>query len=139
MNETSGIVVYTDGGARGNPGPAAAGVFIPALGITFGHYMGEATNNEAEYTGIIVALQRLLKELGDRATTSTISMRADSQLVVRQMNGEYKIKEPRLQALAEQVKQLTKSFASVSFEYIPRSQNAIADSALNAVLDEHGK
>lgn len=134
------IVVYTDGGARGNPGPAAAGVVIQQDGATTAEvkaFLGERqTNNWAEYEAVVIALGKLLEmNLRD----SDLEFRLDSQLVVEQLKGNWKIKEPNLKEQAAKVHGLLKDFGSVTFTYIPREQNKDADRLVNEALDEEGK
>jgi ribonuclease HI len=133
----SKIVVYTDGGARGNPGPAGAGVVIQKDGATIAEvkqYLGEMrTNNWAEYEAVVIALGKLLEmNLRD----SALEFRLDSQLVVEQLKGNWKIKEPGLKQQAAEVRGLLKDFGSVTFTYVPRAQNKEADRLVNEALDE---
>jgi ribonuclease HI len=131
-----GVVIYTDGGARGNPGPAAAGVVIlnGAEKIEVMQYLGDKqTNNWAEYEAVIIALGKMLEmELRD----SDIEFKLDSLLVVEQLNGKWKIKEPELKKQAAKVKSLLKDFGTVRFTHIPREENAEADRLVNEALDE---
>lgn len=132
------IVVYTDGGARGNPGPSGIGVSITSDTGEFisevSEYIGEATNNVAEYTAVkraCLELERILKNPKE----SEVSFFLDSQLVERQLNGVYKIKEPTLQVLAGEVQQLRTLFYKTTFTYIPREQNKRADELANEAMD----
>lgn len=140
MKKEDTIVVYTDGGSRGNPGPAAAGVVIKdAAGRTtksFGKTLGTATNNEAEYSAVILALQKVRALLG-RKNIKRIraEIRMDSQLVARQLNGEYKIEEERLFPYFIKIWNLKMDFGAVSFRYVPREQNREADLQVNEALD----
>jgi len=131
------FIIFTDGGARGNPGPAGIGVVIvdDAGNIIAQHkkYIGEATNNVAEYKALILALEKV-EELGGQQVT----VRMDSELIVRQMQGRYKIKDSRLKILAADVLKLIKNFQKVEFHHIPREQNKIADQLVNEAIDEHG-
>lgn len=130
--------MYADGGARGNPGPAAgaAVLFRKTPEGTLercaeaAQYFRHATNNVAEYTGIIVGLRAAL-ELGAR----TVEVRADSQLAVRQLTGVYKIRNPDLQILAREVRTLVAQFLQVQFHHVPREQNVDADALVNATID----
>lgn len=128
------LVINTDGGARGNPGPAGIGVVIrdDAGLIVFQHggYIGEATNNVAEYKALIKALETS-RDLG----ATDLLIRMDSELIVRQMQGKYKIKEPTLQGLAAEVFKLLNSFQNFSFIHIPREQNKDADRLVNEAID----
>lgn len=125
----------TDGGARGNPGPAGAGLVIKDENgnvlLEHGQYLGETTNNVAEYTALIEAL-KLAKSLG--GTDLHISM--DSELIVKQMLGEYKIKQPHLLELAVKVKKLLTDFDSYEFKHILREYNKEADRMVNQAIDQ---
>ena len=129
------LIVNTDGGARGNPGPAGIGVVIKnEQGLIVARhkaYIGEATNNIAEYKALIRALEEASK-LG--ATHLQINM--DSELVVRQMQGKYRIKEPTLQELAKVVLHLRQSFIQVNFTHVPRVLNKDADLLVNEAIDQ---
>ena len=130
-------IVHTDGAARGNPGPAAIGVVIED---DQGHTVYEAsralgmkTNNEAEYLALIAALE-YLKDA--RAKEADFCL--DSELVVRQLNGEYRVKEPRLQALHGQVIMLLNAVPKHTIRHVRREQNARADELANEALDAVG-
>ncbi len=129
------LFLSTDGGARGNPGPAAAGyvLYNQAGEIQFagGKYLGENTNNVAEYTALILGLQKAL-ELG--ATEVVVKM--DSELIVKQMSGEYKIKQPHLQELAHQVKDLLQQLDFYEIKHVLRHLNKAADQQVNRAIDE---
>lgn len=130
------IIINTDGGARGNPGPAAAGVVIQHNGeITeVKQYLGaRQTNNWAEYEAVVLALGKLL-EMNMR--DSNLEFRLDSQLVVEQLKGNWKIKEPNLRDQAAKVRSLLKDFGTVTFSYVPRAENKEADRLVNEALDE---
>lgn len=133
MNEK--LILYTDGGARGNPGPAGIGAVIKnpqGLTIaTFKQAIGEATNNVAEYRALLLGLSQAA-HLG----AAEVAVHMDSELVVRQMLGRYKIKEPALKALAGEVLKLMKRFSQVSFTHVPREQNRDADRLVNEAIDE---
>ncbi len=129
------VVIYTDGGARGNPGPAAAGVVIlnGAEKTEVMEYLGRRqTNNWAEYEAVVIALGKLL-EMGLRDVD--IEFRLDSLLVVEQLKGNWKIKEPELKKQAAKVKSLLKDFGRVRFTHIPRDENSEADRLVNEALD----
>lgn len=133
----SKIVVYTDGGARGNPGPAGAGIVIidGAKKDETKQFLGERqTNNWAEYEAVVIALGRLL-ELAKNGRD--LEFRLDSQLAVEQLKGNWKIKEPELKKQAAQVRGLLKDFGTVTFTYVPRGENKEADRLVNEALDEH--
>lgn len=134
------VIVYTDGGARGNPGPAAVGVVIKdSSGRTlksYGEMIGETTNNEAEYRAVILALQKLkLIFGGKKAIKLSVDVYMDSELVARQLKGEYKIEEERLFPLFIKVWNLKMDFGKVLFNHVPREQNKEADRMVNEALD----
>ncbi len=128
------VTIYIDGGSRGNPGPAAAGVVITdADGKALkesGVYIGRATNNVAEYTGLVEALKAALV-LG--ATEAEVF--SDSELVVKQMMGEYRVKNPGLQPLFAEAQQSARSFESISFTHVRRENNVKADALVNMAMD----
>lgn len=129
------IIIYTDGGSRGNPGDAAIGVVVGDK--QYGEYIGKATNNIAEYSAVLFALKKAKQLFGkDECADAEIEIRADSELVVKQMNGEYKIKEEELQKLFIEIWNLKTEFKKVSFFHIPREENTRADSMVNKALDE---
>ena len=131
------IVVYTDGGARGNPGPAGAGAIAyegETVVLELKQYLGDKqTNNFAEYEAVALALTAL-KEKGFAGRA--VEVRMDSKLVVEQISGNWKIKEPTLKPLAAKVHVLLKEFSSFVFTYVPREQNKEADRLVNEALDE---
>ena len=131
------IIVYTDGGARGNPGPAAVGVVIEGDGkfvVKFGKRIGASTNNTAEYTGVIEAFNYLIKQ-GSRGEVIEVLM--DSLLVVQQLSGKFKIKQPHLKKLWTEVKASEKKVGErVVYVHIPREKNKEADRLVNEVLDK---
>jgi ribonuclease HI len=136
------LVIYTDGGARGNPGPAAIGVVVSDPSIRSGqakHYseaIGNTTNNVAEYKAVIFGLKKAKSLLGgDKAAEMEIEVRADSELIVSQLNGDYKIKEESLKPFFIDVWNLKQDFKSVSFIHIPREKNREADRLVNQALD----
>jgi ribonuclease HI len=131
------IVMYSDGGSRGNPGPAALGVYIETLDKRFGEFLGTKTNNEAEYAAIAAGLRKIKSTIGkERAKRSHIECRMDSELACRQLNHIYKIENAKLQPLFFEVWNLTLDFGTVSFLHIPREQNAVADAEANKAMDE---
>ena len=134
------IVIYADGGSRGNPGPAGAGVAITdAKGnIVKGYsgFLGIKTNNEAEYEAVIFGLQKVKALLGKEKVKNTeIEFRLDSQLIARQLNGEYKIEEERLFPLFIKIRNLKMDFGPIKFTEIPREQNKEADRLANEAMD----
>ncbi|WP_449462734.1 ribonuclease HI family protein [Tardisphaera miroshnichenkoae] len=129
------IYAYTDGASRGNPGPGAAAYVLVRDGRVIdkqGFYLGYCTNNEAEYTAVLKALEAALR-LGEREVVVV----SDSKLVVSQLKGVWAIRNPRMAKLNEQVRSLISSFSSVKFENVRRSDPfvAAADSICNEVLD----
>ncbi|NTW30987.1 MAG: ribonuclease HI family protein [Candidatus Moranbacteria bacterium] len=131
------IVMYSDGGSRGNPGPAALGVFIETLDKRFGEYLGEKTNNEAEYAAIAAGLRKIKATIGkEKAKRARIECRMDSELACRQLNHVYKIENAKLQPLFFEVWNLMLDFGQVSFSHIPREQNAVADAEANKAMDD---
>lgn len=131
------IIVYTDGGSRGNPGPAALGVFIETLGKHYGEYLGEQTNNVAEYAAIVFGLKKIKALVGkEKAKKIAVECRMDSELAVKQLNHAYKIENERLQPFFLEVWNLMLDFESVKFVHVPREENTIADAEVNRVLDE---
>jgi ribonuclease HI len=139
------IIIYTDGGCRGNPGPSAVGaVFCNEKGEVIKKYSeileGEATNNEAEYQAVIFAIKKLKAVFGKKlAFQSEIEIRADSELLVKQLNGRYKILEPRIQSLFLTIWNLKLDFQKIRFKLIPRNQNKLADGLANEALDNQDK
>lgn len=128
------VVINTDGGARGNPGPSGTGVVIKdqkgQVLYAVGEYIGTATNNIAEYKALIRSLEQA-HNLG--ATELQINM--DSELIVKQMLGQYKIKEPTLKELAGQVFRLQNHFQKISFTHVRREFNKEADLLVNQAID----
>lgn len=127
------ITLFTDGGARGNPGPAGVGGVIVRDGETleeFSNYIGRATNNQAEYQALLSGLDRARKH-----TDEDIECVLDSELLVKQLTGEYRIKSPELKKLAHHVKHLEESFKSVNYRHTYREGNERADALVNRALD----
>lgn len=134
MTNPETVLVHTDGASRGNPGPAAIGVVIAEPSgrvlLEFGEALSPTTNNVAEYTAVIRALERAL-ELGARR----VQVQMDSQLVVRQLNGSYRVKHPDMLPLYRRVLELIQRFDEVTFAHVPREENTEADRLANAALD----
>lgn len=131
------MIINCDGGARGNPGPAGIGVVIwddnhELLG-TYREYIGETTNNVAEYKSLVKALEMALK-YGD-----SVEVFMDSELVIRQVTGEYKVKAEHLRPLFQKVKELEKKFKRITYSSVPRDEHyqQEADRQVNLALDEH--
>ncbi|MEK7509520.1 MAG: ribonuclease HI family protein [Patescibacteria group bacterium] len=131
----SDVIIYTDGGARNNPGPAGVGVLIYESGRKVAElkkFLGSQTNNWAEYEALVLALEEA-KRLGLAGRECEIRM--DSELVVKQMRGEYRVKEPSLKPQHAKVKQLVADFAAVRFVHVPREENREADRLVNEAID----
>jgi len=139
------VIIYTDGVSRGNPGPGGAGiVFCNEKGEvvkTYHQYLGdEVTNNEAEYQAVIIALKKFIAVFGKKlAANSQIDLRSDSELLVKQLKGEYKVSNPRMQELFIQIWNLRVDFGKITFKAIPREKNKEADKMANMALDEAGR
>ncbi|MDD2822607.1 MAG: ribonuclease HI family protein [Candidatus Daviesbacteria bacterium] len=131
-------IIYTDGGSRGNPGPAAAAFIVKSEGgevlAEKGAFLGVATNNEAEYAAVIKALELMVLDYKD-LKSAEIEVRADSKLVVEQLSGNWKIKNERIRVLCNQVKQLESNLGKIEYKYIPRDLNHEADLIVNITLD----
>jgi ribonuclease HI len=130
------LIIYSDGGSRGNPGPSSAGYVIMNAHEEVldkgGLYLGITTNNQAEYQGVRLGLERA-KAMGARS----IEFRLDSLLVVNQMKGLYKIKNRELWPINERIKGLVSQFDKVTFNHVPRELNQLADAMVNRTLDKH--
>lgn len=134
--------LYADGGARGNPGPAGAGaVVFDAIGkrvVEVSDYLGEATNNVAEYEAVLRGLKALLDLFGDtHLKEAQVAVRMDSKLVIEQMKGSYRVKHPNLIPRHLEIKNLlARHFGVVSFEHVPREKNKDADELANRAMDK---
>jgi ribonuclease HI len=128
-------VAYIDGASRGNPGPASYAVVVKApdgqTQFEIGKYFGRATNNVAEYYGLIAAL-----DAAQSRGITRLLIRSDSELLVRQMQGRYKVKSADLKPLYERALKLSRGFAFFAIEHVPREQNSEADALGNRALDE---
>jgi len=129
------IILYADGGARGNPGPAGAGAYLEdAAGVCLAkvhQYLGETTNNVAEYSALILGLKRALT-----FKPQYLVVKLDSQLVVRQLEGAYQVKQPHLKKLYSEVMGLLEKFPKIEIQHIPREENSEADLLANQAMDE---
>ena len=132
--------LFADGGARGNPGPAAAGAVIYEVNADgelgekvaeVGEYLGEATNNQAEYQAIILGLKKA-KELG----YESLDVRLDSELAVKQLSGEYRVKNPELAKRFVEIHNIRYKFHELTFSHIRRAFNKEADAVVNRTIDE---
>ena len=128
------VVAYADGASRGNPGPSSYGVVVYGQdGVelhTGGRTLGRGTNNQAEYQGAIAALEAALG-LG----AASVTLRLDSQLVVRQLTGRYRVRNPKLIPLHKRLLDLRTRFRRLTIEHVPREENKVADRLANEALD----
>jgi ribonuclease HI len=131
------VFVYSDGGARGNPGPAAIGAVVydatsdpPTRVATVSERIGTATNNVAEYRALIAGL-----EAAAALDARTVHVRADSLLVIKQLRGEYRVKDPALRVLHQRARTLLAAYDVVDLQHVRREQNTEADALVNAALD----
>lgn len=130
------LSIHTDGGSKGNPGPSSIGVLISSPDgelLRYREDIGITTNNVAEYTAVIRAYELIMKLILEKSLTiSTIHFYSDSQLIVRQLNGVYKVKNPGMKALVAQVKEKERSLnIPVSYTSVPREENSVADDLVN--------
>lgn len=134
------LKVFTDGGARGNPGPGACAFVVKDeagnLREKRGKFLGMSTNNEAEYQAVIEALS-YLGNTSDRRSISDVDFFLDSNLVVNQLNGKFKVKESRLRELLLKVRELERAMedAQIGYSHVPREENSEADGLVNETLD----
>jgi len=132
-----GVVMYTDGGARGNPGPAGAGAAVYKDGkevATVSEFLGTQTNNWAEYKALILALEKAIEVLG--MPLEGVVVRMDSELIVKQMKGEYRVKDAELKkqhACVQRV--IIGQYPGIRFEHVRREQNTRADELANNAMD----
>ncbi|MGH2517186.1 MAG: ribonuclease HI family protein [Ktedonobacterales bacterium] len=130
------LILRTDGASRGNPGHAAAGVVVEredgSVRATGKLYLGVMTNNQAEYRALLLGLKSVA-----RYTPAAVRVYMDSELIVRQMKGEYRVRDDALRPLYDEARQLAAALPAVSFTHVPRAQNALADKLANEALDEH--
>ncbi|MBD3248251.1 reverse transcriptase-like protein [Candidatus Falkowbacteria bacterium] len=131
---TKHLIIHTDGGARGNPGPAGIGAVLKntsgEIVAEVSEYIGETTNNQAEYKAVIAAMDKA-KELG----AQELDLYLDSELVVKQLNGEYKVKNKDLAPLFVKIYNAGLSFKKVVYRHIPREMNKEADKLANMAMD----
>lgn len=136
--KTTTITVFTDGGSRGNPGPSASAYVIynkyNDILESGGSYIGITTNNQAEYTGVLIGLKAAQKHASQ---DEDVLFKIDSLMVVNQLNGLYKIKNRELWPLNQQIRELMQQFKSVHFDHIPRESNIAADQKVNEILDAY--
>jgi ribonuclease HI len=131
------LVLRTDGASRGNPGPAAAGVIIERedgrLVARGSHFLGRLTNNQAEYRALVLGLKAIA-----RYRPAAVTVYLDSELVVNQLNGIYKVRDETLRPLYEEAQALARDLPITGFIHVPRAQNHLADALANEALDAHG-
>ena len=130
------LKIYTDGGARGNPGPAGAGIVFcddkKQIKHKISRYLGEMTNNQAEYRAVIIALDHLLENYKD----CEVEFYLDSQLIVEQLNQRYKIKNQGLKPLFWEIREkILKLGGKINFEFVPREENREADKLVNKAIE----
>jgi len=133
------ITIHTDGGSRGNPGPAALGVAMgKPINKGYSKYLGKKTNNEAEYEAVVFALGKLKGLLGRKqCETLKVLFKMDSDLAVQQLSSKWKIEGKTIIPLFVKIHNLRMDFAEVEFEHIPREQNKEADTLVNQELNKH--
>jgi ribonuclease HI len=131
------LTLNFDGGSRGNPGPAGVGIVVSAADgtplVTLGRFLGHATNNVAEYMALITALEEAAK-LGARK----VVIRGDSELIIKQMRGEYRVKNPDLRKLHDRAQSLLAKFEHAKLEHNLREKNELADKLVNLALNRRG-
>lgn len=140
MNTMEKIIAYTDGGSRGNPGPAAIGVYITdssgAILKEVSETIGNATNNIAEYQAVLVAFQTLKQLFGKQLKEMQVEIRMDSELVQKQLSGQYQIKEPGLVPIFMEIHNMRVAhLPHVTFTHVRREKNKEADRLVNEALD----
>ena len=132
----SELIIHTDGGSRGNPGPSAIGVVITTPDgshlESFGKYLGVATNNQAEYSAVVAAIKA-----AEKYHPQKLQLILDSELIVKQLNGQYRVKNADLQSYYHEIQKLT-SGLEVSYSHVLRHENQLADIEVNKALDEAG-
>ena len=140
-NQPIKYLIHTDGGSRGNPGPAAIGVVIEKSGggpkHEYGEFLGHATNNEAEYKAVIFALKKVKQLIGkEEAKKAQLEIHVDSELLTRQVNGQYKIADEKIQKLFLELWNLKLDFGEVTVKHVRREENKEADKMVNYALDK---
>ncbi len=134
------IVMYSDGGSRGNPGPAALGVYIETLDKRYGEFLGTKTNNEAEYSAIVFGLKKIKSLVGKASAKQTsVECRMDSELACKQLNHQYKIENEKLQPHFLEIWNLMLDFSEVKFTHVRRELNTIADAEANRAMDDYAR
>lgn len=140
MSAMQKIILHTDGGARGNPGPSGAGYVAfdehGSVIVEGSKYLGHKTNNFAEYSAVVLGLEMIREHLGaDQAQKTDVIVRMDSELVCRQLNGVYRVKHPVLRPLYQSVRDVMQHFGHVTFEHVRREHNKHADRLSNVAMD----
>jgi ribonuclease HI len=133
------FTIHADGGSRGNPGPSGAGAMIrDGLGnsvASVSQFLGIRTNNFAEYEAVILALETLANLLHNKTSGVEVTVKMDSELVVKQMKGEYKVKHPVLKEQNARLVHAIAPFDTVTFTHVPRAENSDADALANEAMD----
>ncbi len=133
------FTIHADGGSRGNPGPSGAGAMIrDHLGnsvASVSQFLGNRTNNYAEYEAVILAFETLTKLVGEKAGSTDVEVKMDSELVVKQMKGLYKVKHPTMKERYARLIQAGAAFGKTTFTHVPREQNKDADALANEAMD----
>ncbi|MSU74302.1 ribonuclease HI family protein [Candidatus Kaiserbacteria bacterium] len=136
------FTIHADGGSRGNPGPSGAGAMIrDHLGnsvASVSQFLGTRTNNYAEYEAVILAFETLAKLVGKKVGTTAVVVKMDSELVVKQMKGQYKVKHPVLKEQHARLTKVIEQFGTVSFNHVFRAENSDADALANEAMDRGG-
>ncbi len=129
------IIIYTDGAARGNPGPAGAGAVLSTEGgeliAEVSEYLGEMTNNQAEYRALLLALLE-----AKRHGATRLEIYSDSELMVKQLRGEYRVKNDGLKPLYAEILRHLRQIGRYTIEHVPREKNSLADALANRAIDE---
>jgi ribonuclease HI len=138
MSKAKRLLVETDGAARGNPGLAGAGVIIKdetgKTLETIGRFLGVSTNNQAEYQALIAGLEAV-----QRYQPESVTVRSDSEFMVKQINGQYRVRHPEIIPLYQQAIELATSFPDFTIVHVPREQNPGADRVANVAIDSRGR
>ena len=134
------FTIHADGGARGNPGPAGAGAMIrDEFGVSVASvskFLGHQTNNFAEYEAVILAFEELTKIVpSEERETTEVAVKLDSELVVKQMKKEYKVRHPVMREQKDRLSQVAAAFGAVTFTHVPREENSDADALANTAMD----
>lgn len=140
MIKSMRFTIHADGGARGNPGPSGAGAMIrDEFGVSVASvskFLGHQTNNFAEYEAVILAFEALTNlVLSEERETTEVAVKLDSELIVKQMNGLYKVRHPVLKEQKARLAEVAAAFGTVTFSHVPREQNSDADALANEAMD----